>query len=463
MTDLAARARAQPQALPQPQPLPRPTPSRVLGSDVGWVVAFLVLSVGGIWLRHDGLDTLTSGWTGAWTAVAQLTGLYASLAGLVGLVLVARPPSLEQRYGLDRLLIWHRYLGETMALLIGAHVVSGVIELSADQSVLGAVRDVTGRLPYMAMATVGALAIGLVTITSLRSIRRELAYETWYFIHLLAYAGLALSFAHEIVLGGDLANDRLARWFWVGLHVVAVAWLIQGRWGRLALAAVRPLRVLSVTPVAPDTVAVVLGGRHLRAVRADAGQFAVLRPLRPGLWWQAHPYSLSAAPNSNGLRFTIKDRGDASSAMATLPVGSRVIVEGPYGIVSPQVTAGHKVVLVAGGIGIAPVRSILERLGPDAEPIVLYRARTEQDLVHLDELQALATARNGVVRTLVGPTARLAVRDPFGAAHMRRAVPDIDQRVAVLCGPEALLHAARLGLRGAGMASRDIHFDRPWW
>ena len=455
MTDLAVRA--------LPRPLQRPAPSRVLGSDVGWVLAFLVLSVGGIWLHHGGLDTVTSGWTGAWTGMAQLTGLYASLAGLVGLVLVARPPSLEQRYGLDRMLIWHRYLGEAMALLIGAHVVAGVIEMSANQSVFGAVRDVTGRLPYMALATVGALAIGVVTISSLRSIRRQLAYETWYFVHLLAYAGLALSFAHEIVLGGDLASDRLARWYWVGLHVVAAAWLIRGRWGHLAAAAFRPLRVLSVTPVGTDSVAIVLGGPHLRTVRADAGQFAILRPLRPGLWWQAHPYSLSAAPSEAGLRFTIKDRGDASSAMATLPVGTRVIVEGPYGIVSPQVTAGQKVLLVAGGIGIAPVRAILERLGPDARPIVLYRARTDADLVHLDELQALAAARNGVVRTLVGPTAFLAVRDPFGAEQMRRAVPDLEQRVAVLCGPEALLHAARNGLRGAGMASRNIHFDRPWW
>ena len=202
------------------------------------------LCVVGLWVRHGGLTALAGPWASSWTAATDLTGLLASYAGLVGLVLVARPVALERAAGLDRLFIWHRYAGATTAILVGAHVVAGVVAASsAPGGVWGAIRDLTGREPYMAGATVGALLVGVVTVTSLRSFRQQLAYETWYFVHLLAYVGLALAFGHQLFLGGDLADDRLARWFWVGLHLAVIAALVWGRWGTTVRAAARPARV----------------------------------------------------------------------------------------------------------------------------------------------------------------------------------------------------------------------------
>ena len=65
--------------------------------------------------------------------------------------------------------------------------------------------------------------------------------------------------------------------------------------------------------------------------------------------------------------------------------------------------------------------------------------------------------------TLVGPTASLAIKDPFSGRVLSKAIPDLKDRVAVLCGPERLLWAGRAGLREAGVASDDIHFEQPWW
>ena len=67
------------------------------------------------------------------------------------------------------------------------------------------------------------------------------------------------------------------------------------------------------------------------------------------------------------------------------------------------------------------------------------------------------------MRTLVGPSASLAVKDPFSARRLRLAVPDLRERVAIVCGPERLLWAARAGLREAGVHTDDIHFEHPWW
>jgi uncharacterized protein with FMN-binding domain len=124
-------------------------------------------------------------------------------------------------------------------------------------------------------------------------------------------------------------------------------------------------------------------------------------------------------------------------------VGTRVAVDGPYGVCTPdlpEIAAGRKVLFVVGGVGIAPARAMLEVLPPSAEPVVLYRAHSADQLVHHDELVALAAHRNGRVLALVGPSASLAGRDPFSPAALTRAVPDLVERVAVLCGPRSITH-----------------------
>ena len=83
--------------------------------------------------------------------------------------------------------------------------------------------------------------------------------------------------------------------------------------------------------------------------------------------------------------------------------------------------------------------------------------------MHLEELRELAERNGGAVHTLVGPTATMAHRDPFGGGSLRKIVPDVAERVAVLCGPERLLYAARKGFIECGISPLDIHFERPWW
>lgn len=439
---------------------PRP---RVLDSDLAWVIGAYAAVIVGIWSFHGGPRRFTEGATGIATGLTQLTGLGATAVGLAGLALVARPRSLERHYGLDRMLVWHRILGETMAVLIGVHVVVAVFEWQVDGDWGGAISDLTGREPYMAGATVGALLVGVVTVSSLKSIRRHLAYETWWFVHLTAYLALAVSFGHQIVTGADFADDAVARWTWIGFHVLVAIGILWGRWGRVLVSVLRPLRVTKIERISPDVCTVHLSGRRLRQLRGSSGQFAFLRPLTGEGWWRCNPFSLSAAPRTDELRFTIKDRGDASNLITTLPIGTKVAIDGPYGATTPDTLHGHKVLFVVGGVGIAPARALLEDLPSSAQPIVLYRAHHERDLLHLDELRALANQRGGHVLTLVGPSAKLAVKDPFAAATLRRAVPDVAERSVVLCGPDRLVHAARTGLRAAGVSADHIHFEHAWW
>lgn len=433
-------------------------------TDALTLAAALIIVTTGIWVRHGGWGLLTGGvWLEAWGSVSALTGLLATSVALIGIAFAARTHRFERAIGLDRALLWHRWMGETAILLLVAHIVATIVYYSSREGFADALIDLTGGEQYMAMATVGALGMFVIAFLSLGFIRRHLAYETWYFIHLLMYAALALAFAHEILLGADLAFDPLARWFWIAVSVIVALMVILSRWGKVIKSIARPLTVLSVTPLNDVAVAIELGGRNVADLRAAAGQFALLRPLTRKLVWQPHPYSISAAPRTDRIRFTIKALGGASEMMTHLTVGATVAIEGPYGTKIYEQLRGRKLLLVAGGVGIGPVRSLLEDFTPDAEPVVIYRARRVEEIVHYDELVHLAATRNGRIIPVVGRTSELATGNPFDPDVMHTLVPDVAERIAVLCGPQPMINAAFQCLRACGVDKADIHFERMWW
>ena len=82
---------------------------------------------------------------------------------------------------------------------------------------------------------------------------------------------------------------------------------------------------------------------------------------------------------------------------------------------------------------------------------------------HVQELETLATARNGKVHTLVGHRAALKVSDPFSAEVLLKAVPDLVQRVVIVAGPESMVKAMQRGARAVGVPVENIHAERAWW
>ena len=430
---------------------------------MGAVIGALTLVVVGLWARHGGVADLGGTATAMFTSLASLSGLFASEAGILGLVLITRTPQLERRYGLDRMFNWHRLLGEAMAIFLVVHIVTSIEAWANPGGIVNAVKDLTGREAYMALTTVGTVMVLFVTVSSLKAVRAKFNYETWYFIHLMAYVGLAFSFSHQIVIGADFMHDELARWFWVGIHAALVLWIIWGRWGTLVKSLTHPLRVASVRPEANGVVSLTLTGSNLRSHRAASGQFYYLRDLSPGRWWRNNPFSLSSEPSTDALRFTIKDRGDASRAFTQIPVGTRVAIEGPYGVCTPDLVGSDKVLLVAGGVGIGPIVSFLEQLRPSSQPVVLYRAHSQSEVAHADELDKLVTERGGRLHVLVGPRHTLKVADPFAADVLTKAIPDLATRVVVVAGPESMIKAVQHGARDAGVPAERIHAERAWW
>jgi ferredoxin-NADP reductase len=215
------------------------------------------------------------------------------------------------------------------------------------------------------------------------------------------------------------------------------------------------LRVAEVHPEGPGVVSVICQGEHLDRLPVSGGQFLFWRFLTPNMWWQAHPYTLSALPQPPYLRLTVKGVGDHSSALARLTPGTRVAIEGPYGVFTRHSQRRPRVLLIAAGIGVTSVRALLEDLPRGAKPVVVLRAARREDLVLGTEIADLVKRRGGQLHELTGNRAQ-AVIDQYS---LRRMVPDLTERDVYVCGPEGFVTEIVELVRWLGVPDEVIHHE----
>jgi predicted ferric reductase len=397
------------------------------------------------------------------TSIARITGLLSAYMALIQVLLLSRLPPLERLVGFDRLTVWHRWNGHATFDLVIAHVVFSVwgYALLDGYSVPKEISTMLGGgiYPGMITATVGTALFVAVVATSYVIARRRLPYEWWYAVHLLVYAGIALAWFHQIPTGNELVLDTVAADYWRSLYLATLAVLVGFRVLAPALGYVRHrLRVAEIVPEGPGVVSVRIEGRRLERLRAEPGHFFIWRFLARGSWWSAHPFSLSAAPDGRSLRITVKALGDFSERLAAVPVGTRVIAEGPFGVFTAAARRLDRVLLIAGGIGITPIRALLEELRGDI--VVLYRVVEEAELVLRDELRSLQARGGFVLHEVVGDHRTEEGSQLLTARHLHELVPDLVEREVFLCGPPGLADLVEREVRRAGVPRRHVHVER---
>lgn len=378
-------------------------------------------------------------------------------------VVSGRWASTTRHFGLRLVLALHRQAGMAVLVLVVAHLVLLVVD-DPDRLALLDLPHAPGRARAGVTALVGLLALAG---TSVWRSRLRLRYEHWRAVH-LALTALVIGAAFLHVLWVDAYMSLPAvRFSVLGLVLASAFGLFWIRVAQPYVTAIRPYRVRAVHRERGDAVTVELTADHHRGLHFAPGQFARLRPAHRPFGLDDHPFTLSSSADRPGRpSFTIKALGDFSTAVAELPVGSEVLVDGPHGEGLHAGDGRRGRLLLAAGIGITPAMSVLRTAAERDDPrphLLLYGSRRWADVTFREELDALEQrlAALRVVHVLSRPEAGWrGEQGRVGEPLLRRYAPrDVAGWSALVCGPAAMVTETTSGLLRLGLPPGAIQAE----
>jgi predicted ferric reductase len=420
--------------------------------------AGLIVSLG-VWWMNTPMSSVDSV-NGALTEAGRITGMVAGYVLLVQILLMSRVGWLDRIVSANDIVLLHRDLGFMLVISVLAHMATLIVgyAMSDQLSLWTETTTILTTFPDMISAFVAAGLLVGVGLLAIRVVRTRLPYEVWYRLHLTSYGVLLFGYGHQFTAGRDLSAPGIARTYWLSLYCFVLACLF---WGRivapLRLNLRHRLRVAEVVVERSDMFSIYVRGRRLDELNARAGQFFRWRFLARHCWTQAHPFSLSAAPNERWLRLTVKAVGLHTARLRWIRPGVRVVASGPSGAFTANRRHQHQALLIAGGSGIAPIRALLEDLPRGT--VVVYRASTDDDIVFEEELNWLAQNRDAQIHYVVGSRHDPGPRQVMTPKGIRNLVPDLTGRDVYLCGPEGLVTASVKLLRRLHVPRKQIHLD----
>lgn len=427
-----------------------------------YLVFVLNLTLIGILWWHGSSFYLFSSYPGSTLiAYGRLFGLLGELCIALQLVLIGRIAFIEQIFGHDKLNRIHRYIGYGIALFLLGHPLLIIFGYDRENSVSFWSQFMTFLTSWndMLYALIALCIFCLVIFLSLPKIRRKLRYETWYFTHLLMYIAIVLVIQHQTNFG-DFAGYQNWIYYWYVLNYGALGLLVLYRFARPLWNLYRyRFAVTRVEKENDQVVSLYISGRHLEKFTFEPGQFANLTFLKPS-WWFSHPFSFSAAPNGKSIRVTVKSSGDYTNKIAQLPLGTKVLLDGPLGAFTAAKSKTNKFLFLAGGIGITPIRALIEQLSKDGKDIVLlYANRTPRDEVFGSELRDMEHRYHFIYSQIAEEDAGGFETGRINEEKIRRLVPDFMERDIYMCGPAPMIKSLNTLVQTMGIPASHVHYE----
>jgi predicted ferric reductase len=401
-------------------------------------------------------------------ALLVTTGkIFALLAGTLiffQFFLASKLKVLDRIFGLHRLLLAHRFLGVSAAVLASLHP---LFVFAPKAREIGAL-----RLEIFPELLGAALLIGLWTgvCTGLWREFLHLRYEVWYRLHRLGmFSAVVLVTLHVL----NVTDDLVEGW---PLYTLATALGLYGVlfvWAKVIKPRLLKRRMYGVTKVTPagrDTYAVELSPEGDGVFSYAPGQFAFVTFHSEALPRERHPWTISSTPTRPGsLIFTIKCSGDFTAHIGRLKLGDTAAVDGPYGLFSYPAYVqdpNAELIMVAGGVGVTPMLSMLRYMADKGETRkvgLVWSNKTEADILCREELEAIeAKLPNLSVHHVLtrqkdfeGPTGRL------DAAMLKELLSGCGRDASVfVCGPPPMMDAVCKALEGIGFRAHRIHTEK---
>lgn len=432
----------------------------IIFSLFGLNTAFVFL----VWLDSTGLSFPDPAY--AILRLGGLLGLLSALAVLYQFILQCRLPVLEKYVGTPLIHRLHRYNGYAIFWLLIGHITLVTLGHSKlhEVSFIKQYFDQVLYFPYVLLAGISFWLIMFVVIASITMVRKRLKYEYWYGIHLAVYAAILLGFLHQIKNGTTLLMTDWFKTYWIVFYILVLASVAYFRFIRLVLRYQKyGFYVDRVVPETKDTVSIYIGTKKpLPEKFFIPGQFGIWRFFDKNLWWQAHPFTISSGSPKNGLRLTPKNAGDFTADLQNIKPGTKLFFDGPHGVFTTERFENKKLLLIAGGIGITPIRSMLEGLDAQAKnAIVLHAVKTPTDKPLAKELSAIARKTGAEIHYIYSEKAPSGEKiRHIDADVLKQLVGSPKGRAVALCGPPPMMDAVEKELVKFGIKKQDIYSER---
>lgn len=401
---------------------------------------------------------------------------FASSFGLIGFtwmllsfLLSGRFRTISGKIGIDKTMRLHQIMAIVLGLLVLLHPYLYNLPINKPLP-----WDTTRQLslvlslPALISGVIAWVLLPVLIITASFRDQLPFRYEAWRLFHGLGAVVVVIASAHHVLEIGRYSNSTIMKLFWLGLIAIASLTLLRSYLIMPLIQKYRPFRVVSVKQAATKTWHVTVSPDTDNDFKFKAGQFAWLKLKELPFSLTEHPFSISSAPSDlPQLRFTIKESGDFTKTISNVPEGKQAYIDGPHGhfIIDDQEFEG--IVMIAGGIGVAPMISIIREMvhQKDSRPVkLLYGNRIKSQIAFRDELEeASQDIKLQVDYVLSEPPSDWKGLTGFLDSSVINATLDMPRSkkwLYLLCGPPIMLDSAVDTLKSAGIPSQKIIFEK---
>jgi predicted ferric reductase len=308
----------------------------------------------------------------------------------------------------------------------------------------------------------------------------EIKYEAWRLSHMILALVIAIVGFFHTMDAGRYAQEIWMSAYWqlmLGLALFSFIWtyvakpFIQNK---------NAHEVVSIKPVSNGIWELVIKHPAAKHTNYQAGQFVWLK-IGSSSPMPENPFSIASCSKKNSpeISFLIKNVGDFTHQISQLEVGQKIFIDGPYGNFGIEAfSVEHdQLVMIAGGVGIAPMISVLRQMDRDQDPEVLnkkillvYGNRLAEQAVNLNDLVKLESFKNLEVLHLVSePTKEWqGLTGVLDASTLEKILSSqkINQKTAqfMICGPAEMIDSAetsldQFGAPLANIASEKFQYD----
>ena len=367
-----------------------------------WIAVYLCLILAPLFVLLLGP---TPAGRGFWIDFSLALGFSAAAMMAMQFLLTARLVRATAPFGIDIIYYFHRFIAVVALLFALAHP---VILAATNRSFAVAMNPLLGSWPMIAGET-SVFALLILSVTSFWRKQLRIRYGGWRRGHVLL-SGLALALALGHIYG--FAYYTAAFWKLLLWTLILVSWLgvvlyvrLVKPWRLLR----RPWRTVAVEPERGDTWTLVLEADGHAGIPFSAGQFVWLWLATSPFTMKEHPFSIASSPSTPmTVKLTIKERGNFTQTVGRTPAGTRAYLEGPHGAFTIDRYPAPGAVFVAGGIGIAPIMSMLRSLadrGDSRHFVLIYGNRRWERVVFREELEELNALARSAGRSCSGRAA----------------------------------------------------------